>query len=34
MEYGEIGFGYHTNVYDGDRLSLPVLRKKMALSDA
>jgi hypothetical protein len=30
---GEIGSGYPTNVYDGNRLSLPILRQKMALSD-
>jgi hypothetical protein len=26
---GEIGSGYPTNVYDGNRLSLPILRQKM-----
>jgi hypothetical protein len=31
--YGDIGSGYPTNVYDGNRLSLPILRKKMARSD-
>jgi hypothetical protein len=29
---GEIGSGYPTYVYDGNRLSLPILRQKMALS--
>ncbi len=29
---GEIGSGYHTNVYDGNRHSLPILRQKMARS--
>jgi hypothetical protein len=28
----EISSGYPTNVYDGKRLLLPILRKKMALS--
>ncbi len=31
--FGEISSGYPTNVYDGNRLSLPILRHKMALSD-
>jgi hypothetical protein len=30
---GETGSGYPTNVYDGNRLSLPILRQKIALSD-
>jgi hypothetical protein len=30
--YGEIGSGYSTNVYDGNRLSLPILRQKLVLS--
>jgi hypothetical protein len=29
---GDIGSGYPTNVYDGNRLSPPILRQKMALS--
>jgi hypothetical protein len=29
---GEIGSGYPTNVYDGNRLSLPLLTQKMAQS--
>jgi hypothetical protein len=32
-QYGEIGSRYPTNVYDGNRLPLPVLRQKMALPD-
>jgi hypothetical protein len=31
--YGEIGSGYPTNVFDGNRLLLPIIRQKMALSD-
>ncbi len=27
---GDIGSGYPANVYDGNRLSLPILRQKMA----
>jgi hypothetical protein len=29
---GEIGFGYF-NVYDNNKLMLPIIRQKMALSD-
>ncbi len=29
---GEIGSGYPTNIYDGNSLSLPILRQKMAKS--
>jgi hypothetical protein len=29
---GEIGSGYPTNVFDCDRLSLPILRQKMTQS--
>jgi hypothetical protein len=29
---GDIGSGYPTKVYDGNRLSLPILRQKMAQS--
>jgi hypothetical protein len=29
---GEIGSGYPTNIYDDNRLSLPILRKKMVQS--
>jgi hypothetical protein len=32
-QYGEIGSGFPTNVYDGNRLLLPILRQKMAQSD-
>jgi hypothetical protein len=31
--FGEIGTGYPTNVYKCNRLLLPILRQKMALSD-
>jgi hypothetical protein len=31
--FGEIGSGYPTNVFDGNRLSLLILRQKMALYD-
>ncbi len=30
---GETGSRYPTNVYDGNRLLLPILRQKIALSD-
>ncbi len=32
-QYGEIGSVYPTNVYGGNRLSLPILRQKIGLSD-
>ncbi len=32
-QYGEIGSGYPSNVYDGNRLLFPILREKMVLSD-
>jgi hypothetical protein len=31
--YGKIGSRYPSNVYHGNRLSFPILRQKMALSD-
>ncbi len=30
---GEIGSGYPTNIYDDNRLSLPILREKMVQSN-
>jgi hypothetical protein len=33
VQYGKIGSGYPTSVYDSNRLLLPIIRHKMALSD-